>query len=361
MPIPRLRQIHPISAAMHALSPCSIHYLQALESPFELTQGACIPDLHAVNSKKTRVLTRGTFETSGTTGVGFIVINPWCNNSDGTFGYKTANTYAGTAATTFATGVGVDVITSPKFPYTNAEIGPIEHRVVGVGLRVRYSGIELYRGGRAVMLRQPENTNMIGAESVNTLFDYAQAKTFPVTTEWTQVVYKPVKPAEYEYSSSGRATQGGSAAFNLAFGVTGTAGPTNSSAIFEFEIVTHVEYVGKIDGITLSHTDVVGMSEIRNVTMKDKPTAHSHKRLLSTMSKIGQNIMETASPLVVDSIKSSESHGFMSNLLRQGKNAVKYLSNIPHQLEKGALQSLRRTFSGGLLDSFAPAMELLAL
>jgi hypothetical protein len=353
-----------MSAALHALSPCSVHYLQALEAPFELTSGACIPDLHAVNSKKTRVLSRGTFATGATTGVGWIIVNPWCNESDGILGYKTSSGNTGTAATTFASGAGTagNLFTGAKFPYSSGDISlGVEHRVVGVGLRVRYTGIELYKGGRAVMMRQPDNLTMLGKESVDSLFSYQQAKTFPVSTEWTQVVFKPVKPDEYEYSGSPSTAQGQTTTYTLAFGVTGTAGPTDSSAIFEYEIISHLEYVGKIDGLTLSHTDLIGMSHVRNATMKDKPTRHSHKRLMSTITDIGSSILQTASPMVLESIKSGESHGFISTLMRQGRNALKYIGNIPQQIERGAMSTLRRTFSGGLLESLAPALELLAL
>jgi hypothetical protein len=319
----------------------------------------CIPDLHAVSSKKARVLTRGTFETSATTGVGWITVNPWRADTTVRLGSKTSSTYAGNASTPLSTvDIGVVSYIGTKFPYPASSWGVdgISHRIVGVGLRVRYTGIELYRGGRAVMLRSPDNKPLIGNDSVASVFGYSQAKTFPVTEQWVMVAYKPVRPGEFEYSANA-GTAGASSDDSLFFGVTGTAGPSNASAIFEFEVITHVEYIGEIDNITKSHSDIVGMSEIRNATMQDRPTRKEGKTLWERVVDIGSNVLHSASPMVHDAISQGVTQSFMTGLLQSGKNALGYLQRIPARIEAGAMGALRNTFKGGFLETLGTLAE----
>jgi hypothetical protein len=253
---------------------------------------------------------------------------------------------------------GTVAVLGTKFPYASATWGAngISHRIVGVGLRVRYTGIELYRGGRAVMVRIPDNKQALGLESVNSLYGFSQAKTFPVTDQWTMVAYKPVRPAEFEYSATA-GTAGGFLDYNMLYAVSGTAGPSNSSAIFEYEIITHVEYIGEIDAITVSHSDVVGMSLVRNATMQDRPTKHEGKTLWSTISDIGNSILETASPMMHDSIRQGATQSLMSGFWEAGKGALGYLKKIPGRIEAGALSALKSTFSGGLLETLGELAE----
>jgi hypothetical protein len=253
---------------------------------------------------------------------------------------------------------GVLGVAGTKFPYPASAWGPagISHRIVGVGLRVRYTGIELYRGGRAVMIRIPDNKQSLGNESVSSLFGYSQAKSFPVTDQWTMVAYKPVRPVEFEYSdTAGTAT--GSSDHTMVYGVTGTAGPSNASAIFEYEVITHVEYIGEVDAITVSHSDVVGMSEIRNATMRDRPTKSEGKAVWKTLKDIGNNVMKFASPMVEDSIKQGVTQSIMSSVWNSGKNALGYLQKIPARIEAGAYSALRNTFSGGILETLGELAE----
>jgi hypothetical protein len=356
---PKAKAIHPTTAALHTLAPCSVHYLQALEAPFSLMAEVCIPDMHAVSSKKVKVLTRGTFETSSTTGVGWITLNPWRADSVGPLVAKTSASYTGSEATVFnSVAPGVTIGVGTKFPYPDTAWGlnGISHRIVGVGLRVRYTGIELYRGGRAIMIRMPDNKQSLGNESVASLFGYSQAKSFPVTNEWTMVAYKPVRPAEFEYSDT-PGTADVILDSCMVYGVSGTAGPSTASAIFEYEVVTHVEYIGEIDAITVSHSDVVGMSQIRNATMRDRPTKKEGKAVWSTLKEIGNNVLNFASPLVEDSIKQGATQSIMSGVWDAGKNALSYLGKIPGRIEAGAYSALRNTFSGGLLDTLGGVLE----
>lgn len=332
-------RLHPVAAGLHVLSPCSVHYMQALVAPFGLNSEACIPDLHAVDSKKAKIVTRGTFETSSTTGVGWIIVNPWTADSSGPLGHITTSSYTGTSATVITGGTGTLPFAGSKFPYPSSAWtnNVVSHRIVGVGLRVRYSGIELYRGGRGVMLRMPENKDVYNYNSVDNLFSYSQAKTFPVTRDWITVAYKPVAPNEYEYSHIPQAAGDTGARFSLAFGVTGTAGPTTNSALFEFEVVTFVEYVGEIDSISRSHSDVVGMSEIRNADMDDKPTRHPGKTLWRRMASMGNEIIKKASPMVQESISQSFTNRVMSGILDAGRGAVDYLKGIPAKVESSTV------------------------
>lgn len=206
------------------------------------------------------------------------------------------------------------------------------------------------------MLRMPDNKQSAGTESPASLFGFSQAKTFPVTDEWTMVAYKPVRPKEFEYSSV-PGTAEDTAEYTLLYAVSGTAGPSNSSAIFEYEVVTHVEYIGEIDAITVSHSDVVGMSMIRNATMQDRPTKHEGKAVWSTITDIGKSILNTASPMIHDAVKQGATQSIMGGIWDAGKGTLSYLKNIPSRIEAGALSALRNTFSGGLLESLGEMAE----
>jgi len=227
---------------------------------------------------------------------------------------------------------------------------------VGCGLRVRYIGPELYQGGQLLGLRMPDNSDAVGKTPAQ-LYDFSQAKTFPVSKEWVTLTWKPVAPEEFEYAD----TAALSFKHSLAFTVTGTTNVSNLSASFEYEYITHMEYIGAVDAITRSHSNIVDMSRIRNATMKDKPSRHTHARLMRSIMNIGEEVVHTASPMVRESIQQSAAQMFVSGLKRAGSSALNYVRSIPASIESSAMSALRRTFSGGLLESIAPALEMIAL
>ena len=262
-------------AELH-LSHCARLYLSALMFGFSNKEVACIPDLHSVPSRKLRVKTRGTFST-GTTGFGWLVVSPWCNANNNV-------THGGTTAT-YNLASGSPILTpavltpnlfqgyESRLPYPGADFqdliaGGVQARTVGVGLRIRYIGSEMSRSGQIVAIRDIDNETLVGKTAAD-LRAQSTAKTFQNSREWHHAMYRPVKPAEYEYSPYACVdAEGPSTLFKypMGFFIEGTTNTTGSvgAAPFEYEIIRYVEYIGTIASMTKSHVDLVGMSDIRN-------------------------------------------------------------------------------------------------
>lgn len=284
-------------------SPCAQHYLKALTNPFALHHPACVPDLHAVPSKKIRVLTRGNFST-GTQGWGYIVANPWGNSNDTSIIGHTLATYSGAqiiqSPATVPAGTAAQLAT--KMPYAgssfqiNGSDPGVQARTVGFGLRIRYIGPVLAEGGQVISLRHPDNETLVG-KTTEQVKNYATTSTFRVNRKWVYVYYRPTRPGEYEYSRDFNMAVGISeVAWSLGAVITGTTTATGVAgpAPFEFEFIQHVEFLGQIDNITRSHSDVNAMSSIRNALPQQSSWQHKSKHFIETAKSIGKDVIQNA-------------------------------------------------------------------
>jgi hypothetical protein len=265
------------------LSHCARSYLQALMFGFSHKEVACIPDLHSVPSQKVRVKTRGTFST-GTTGFGWIVVSPHCTVNDGaTLGFTDSTYGLPFGSPILNPGVvvpGVGQGFAAQLPWNSVNFealttNGVQSRTVGSALRIRYIGSEMSRSGQIIGIRHLDNETLV-ALTASDLRAQSTAKTYQNSREWTYVAYRPVKPAEYEFSPFGCADADGPiTAFKwpMGFFIEGTTNTTGSvgAAPFEYEYVQFVEYIGHIGNITKSHVDIVGMSDIRN-SLPEKST-----------------------------------------------------------------------------------------
>ena len=255
------------------LSPCGVEYLGALVAPFSHKGVACIPDLHSVPSKKVRVKTRGTFST-GTLGDGWLVTSPWCTANNAASGGYTLAAYAGanTVADPTAPPVNTGQLFQSKLPYTVAQFAAtagangVRARTVGHGVRIRYIGPELARSGQIIALRQPDNQTLVGINPTGAK-NFTTAKTFTNQRQWIYCNYRPVRPKEYKFSPDPcTATDLVAYKFPIGFLITGTTNTsgTPGPAPFEFEVIEYVEFIGTLDNITVSHTDITAVSDVRN-------------------------------------------------------------------------------------------------
>lgn len=294
--------------AIMKLSPCAADYLAALQLPFSTKALACIPDMHALPSKKVRVIERGTFST-GLNGFGWIICAPWVTAKDLPSISATSAGYNGTAQISDPNVVTANVINNfqAKLPYTSNQFFAtttdpgIEARVVGAGLRVRYIGSEMARSGQIAALRHPDNESLVGFDD-RRFRSYENCKVFPNNREWSYVVYRPAKPNEYEYSRDPH-SPGDSNNYKwcLGFHIAGTTSSTGSSgpAPFEFQFVQFIEYLGKIDAVTRSHVDVTGLSHVRNSIPDSSAYQQPGKMLGKTVDKLRASMAETL-PRVTD-------------------------------------------------------------
>jgi hypothetical protein len=285
------------------LSPCAREYMGALQYPFSTKALACVPDMHALPSRKVRVVERGTFAT-GLNGFGWLVAAPWVTAKDLPCLSATSAGYNGVAQISDPNVVTANVINNfqAKMPYTSNQFYAtttdpgIEARVVGAGLRVRYIGSEMARSGQIAALRHPDNESLVGFDD-RRFRSYEHCKVFPNNREWSYVTYRPAKPNEYEYSRDPEsAGDSNNYKFNLGFHITGTTNSTGTpgSAPFEFQFVQFVEYLGKIEGVTRSHVDLPGLSHIRNSLPESSAYNNPSKNALKTSKQLVSSMRDVA-------------------------------------------------------------------
>jgi len=308
---------------------CTRHYLLALTRPFDAPKGACVPDMHAVPSRKFTKRLRFSAVT-GTSGYGFVAMSPSFTAND----YlqvtldsldSRVHMLAYSNASYAANGISTNAIVAPSTngvsqtsiptPYTHASYteaatglyqagSDIKARVVGAGIRIKYSGTELNRGGTVYAVRSPDGHTLhgrsfaeLGALETTTVMEVTGRK-------WSEVNWVPCNSADYEYSRRGdtsnehhgeNSTTGTSTAdwldhFEHNIGLAWSSTPGNT---FQVEAVIHLEYTGSgIDSVTPSHSDIQGMSDIRN---NISFTAGFYETLASTVSGFGQGMSEIGS------------------------------------------------------------------
>lgn len=269
------------------LSPCVVKYASALENPFKVIDGACIPDMHSIPSYKMRYHSKGTF-TIGTSGVGFIAINAGCQANNVNAIFASTVDYNGTVIATAGTGVTPQVFVG--LPYASTSFGnddnDVQGRLVGCGLRIRYIGTKLNEGGRVVMARHPTNKSLVSQSIAGLLSSYQQLETESVSTRWRTCTYRPVSSADYEYKGNNGVDQVSMAAL-----VQSSAGNE-----FEYEVVSYYEFAGQVLNPTRTHSDIAGLSAIRNslpiADNSSAPGASLFNQLIATATAAYNNVPE---------------------------------------------------------------------
>jgi len=273
------------------LSPCSKLYLKALLDPFSVEGGqACIPDLNDFPSFKCLVIARGS-TTIGTQGLGYIFINPRAATNDTTSAirYTTAAFASSTVEASTAT-TGVFTSSIGAMPYTTVQVNAptgVVARTVGCGLRVRYVGTELNRSGRLIPWRNyAVGQGFNNSQTSQSFLNRPEIPSIANTRKWHAVTYLPTNSLgvasgdAYNYLGASASDNGsGTTALGLDLGWV-IDGAVAGSA-FEWEAYYHKEYISG-GGLlvppttTASHSDMSGMSAIRNVLEGDVPVADSH-------------------------------------------------------------------------------------
>jgi hypothetical protein len=282
------------------LPDCTTSYLRALSDPFRLSELACIPDSHVVPSKKGKFILRGTGSTGDNT-FGYAIMNPFHVANDlmesieagqnlgfgclavtnGSANVGNISTFAG-----LTTSNGVTAYPLLKSPYAlaafdqspngtnNATTVGAQARVVGAGLRLRFTGTNLNKGGTAILVRREDGESIYGF-SYDQLASRDNTIAKPLGDGWHEITYLPVQPHDYDYCRNGAL---GAEPINgdpLSVHATAIVDTRHATGIlvrsaapsqpFDWEYVVHVEFLGKlIDSVTKSHSDITGMSHVRN-------------------------------------------------------------------------------------------------
>lgn len=241
------------------LSNCSRDYLHVLTNPFGSTGQVCIPDIMDLPSSKYRVVARGTL-VCGTQGFGFIQlrIQGSAANNVTAISYSNSSTNFITSVTSEGVAAGTTTNIFSSAPYTAAQIAstasvPIKSRIVALGVRVRYIGTELARGGRMVLVRKPFGATTDGLSTATVLSDRSTIS-LPVNRQWVGVNYLPSDSDDYEYMFSANYPTNPRLAILI---------DSSEGNLFEYEAVQYVEYTGTVVNLSPSHSDITGMSTIR--------------------------------------------------------------------------------------------------
>jgi hypothetical protein len=269
------------------LSAVAERYLLAITNPFmQMNEMPCIPDSLIVPSEKFVSISRGIFQPSMTTGFGFISMNPWLMAiSDPaivgassrfpitfTTAAFTGTSYTFTIAGGAITTTGV-VNSGTSSPYSVGFLEPEgdttrQLRLVAAGLRIRYAGTELNRGGRALCYESEAVSSISQGSTTQSLLNDTRYSTTPINRQWMQTTYNPSNDDYISYEpfsafdplqSSPPNLLGAASLIVLLDAAITSAGPVN----FEFEAISYFEIFGtNINHLTASHADSVGYGAI---------------------------------------------------------------------------------------------------
>jgi len=298
------------------LSNCAQLYLHALVNPFTplpTSELPCIPDFITLPSNKVQVSVRGTM-TLGTEGFGYVLLDPFAmiNNENSTVGANTdypllyttsafvnANVNYLPAAGSLPVGV---VAAASNTPYSSAAqpLSTGDVRLVGCGLRVRYSGSELYRGGSATLYRSQGNQSVPNGVSIATLLTSQLAVQAPIKRQWIQVNYSPDAASQVDYQNFGTTFDSlgtGVSHFSLLIAIQA---PVLSGGLsqqtYDFEANAYFEVLGQNVPLTPSHCDPVGTGAIRTaLSVARLSTAPPEQQERGMLQQIMSTAWETMS------------------------------------------------------------------
>lgn len=248
------------------LSKCAFNYAQAAVDPWGVEDPPCVPDEINLPSFKTAVRARGTFTTGGS--LAFAALYPYnAIKSDYSIVINTLSNYTENLIQYQAGTVNV----FSDSPFTAASFvvpsnGPAATgRIVGAGLRVRYIGSELNRGGQYILYRAQANSLIRAGTSVTQLLSDRNTVTAPVDREWHSVVWKPATMNDIAYANVGEPGSTTIVSYtspSMGIFVSGTL-PTGS--VFEYDAVEWWEITGpNLSNLTPSHTDVTGFAAVQS-------------------------------------------------------------------------------------------------
>jgi len=274
------------------LSRCSKLYLMALTNPFGVFPvEPCVPDLYDSPSKKVSILFRGTLVVP-TTGNGFVVsrIQDSLFNNINTI-FTSTNAYAGDGIPPLSTTTGTVAAPVTSGLYQSSQVGTssasVQYRLVGGGLRVRYIGTELNRGGLVIPFSHPQNQTFTGY-SVGSLQSFRTTRLEPASRGWHGICWSPKRVTDYNYYSGAVATQSPGSDGSIAIVVQSSG----AQMTWQFEQVAHFEVTGAVDTPTRSDSDMQGMSAIRSVLeggFDGDPSTGLYTEALKLVNSLGPN------------------------------------------------------------------------
>lgn len=265
------------------LSPCTQLYATSLIDPWSLVDGRgatelpCVPTFPNQKSRKytAYIKTMMTIGSQGNASVGFaprrMAGNYGANTSLSALIYTSSNAVAsGATFDAYDTNAAISAgFTGANYnsEYTTLEASnpAFVYRLVCAGLRVRYAGTELNRGGNIHGYVDPAHysTSFASVDTISQRESYYRCQNL---REWCSIVYSPIYTNELEMQPDVevRLAAGGPLPMDLHFMGFICTGMVAGST-FEVEAVASFEIQGpQVRGQTKSTADVIGMQAVLN-------------------------------------------------------------------------------------------------
>ncbi len=247
----RQRQSQSFGEMRGSPSQCLIGYLKVQCDPFT-EDTACVPAAPSTPSQKLSCWSKGTLKC-GTLGFGFLQVSTTPTNNTSSFAHISRSDSTLAVAETAVTGTGV-LTDDYNSPYAEADFGTANdkkaYRVVACGIRVRYIGTELNRGGLIFAFQHPDHqtTNALAVTDAQK-FDGVVGE--PVDREWHAALWTPINDDEITYRTTMPAHP------TLAIMIEGSP-----DDIYAYEAYLHVEVIGADVPKTPSENDLIGMQAL---------------------------------------------------------------------------------------------------
>jgi len=276
------------------MSECSKLYMRALCDPWGVPGSPCVPDNITLPSYKVSFFSRGSLGI-GATGAGFITCCPYNGMAgDAVYGNVTTESYSGSGYEPAVSGVA-NYVSNSSFASTQFTLGGgLRRRVVACGVRVRYVGPELTRGGRIIESRHPTNYNIVSGSTAAMLLANRETEPVPVNRSWHYVMWKPAVPEDLAYETSPSATLG----FCLIALIIGAPVGT----VFEYDTIAHYEIIGDaVPNLTVSHNDPLGMAVLTQglaVHQPDSSPSENFQRVAKSVSSVARSTLSFVGPLL---------------------------------------------------------------
>lgn len=174
-------------------------YAQALLNPFT-APAVGVPTFPMIPSQKNRIFARGQ-GFCGSDGAGFILVRASAANDVRTAVVSVTPSHLYTVLTATLDANHVAVLNNSPFIDSQIATDDVNFRLVALGVRIRYAGSELNRGGSITIVQDPDHNSLDGQTPAQ-LLQYSEATRVPFTQEWTYLTYAPVRRSEFEFGDS---------------------------------------------------------------------------------------------------------------------------------------------------------------
>lgn len=271
-------------------------YCRTLCNPFAPTKSG-IPSWPSFNSRILHTWVKGSCFATTANKFAFVAFSP--RNAIVSKGGEgdaediicvtaSAANYAGTTIDTNDGTTGVSGLSSNS-PYAESfftgEADLNQFRLVSAGLRIRYAGTEMARGGTAVGINRPYVDGM-GYDDIQA---FPLVHNLPLERKWITVLWNPRSPIDLEYFQAYDINQASS--WNMA--ITAYVADASAGGTINFEAFANFEIIG--DGVP----DAVPRSVSANVyttigeftKASNSGAAQTEEENASIMSKVATNVV----------------------------------------------------------------------